>query len=137
MHCMEGRMNKRMAAVLMLAGLGCGEGAAANKDTIVAYGRENNSGTYMYFKEHVLGNADFAADVMTLPGTAAVIQAVSQDKHSVGYGGIGYVKGVRALKVKKDAASPAIEPSLENVVNGSYPISRFLFFYTSGAPEGA
>jgi ABC-type phosphate transport system substrate-binding protein len=130
-------MIKRLGAVLLLAAVGCGEGASANKDTVVAYGRENNSGTYMYFKEHVLGNADFAADVMTLPGTAAVIQAVSKDKNSIGYGGIGYVKGVRALKVKKDAASPAIEPSLENVVNGSYPISRFLYFYTAGAPEGA
>jgi len=130
-------MIKRLAAVLVLTAVGCGEGASANKDTLVAYGRENNSGTYMYFKEHVLGNADFAADVMTLPGTAAVIQAVSQDKNSIGYGGIGYVKGVRPLKVKKDAASPAIEPSLENVVNGSYPISRFLYFYTPGAPEGA
>ena len=130
-------MIKRLAAVLVLVAVGCGEGASANKDTIVAYGRENNSGTYMYFKEHVLGNADFAADVMTLPGTAAVIQAVSQDKSSIGYGGIGYVKGVRPLKVKKDAASPAIEPSLENVVNGTYPISRFLYFYTAGAPEGA
>ncbi len=130
-------MIQRLAAVLVLAVVGCGEGASANKDTIVAYGRENNSGTYMYFKEHVLGNADFAADVMTLPGTAAVIQAVSQDRNSIGYGGIGYVKGVRPLKVKKDAASPGIEPSLENVVNGSYPISRFLYFYTAGAPEGA
>jgi ABC-type phosphate transport system substrate-binding protein len=130
-------MTKRMAAVLFWAALGCGEGSSANNDTIVSYGRENNSGTYMYFKEHVLGNTDFAAEVMTLPGTAAVIQAVSQDKRSIGYGGIGYVKGVRALKVKKDAASPAIEPSLENVVNGTYPISRFLYFYTAGAPEGA
>jgi len=130
-------MIKKMAAVLVLAALGCGEGSSANSDTIVAYGRENNSGTYMYFKEHVLANTDFAADVMTLPGTAAVIQAVSKDKGSIGYGGIGYVKGVRALKVKKDAASPGIEPSLDNVVNGSYPISRFLYFYTAGSPEGA
>src|SRR5436190_4919417 len=130
-------MIKKLAAVLILAAAGCGEGSSANNDTIVSYGRENNSGTYMYFKEHVLANADFAPDVMTLPGTAAVIQAVSKDKRSIGYGGIGYVKGVRALKVKKDAASAAIEPSLDNVVNGSYPISRYLFFYTAGAPEGA
>ena len=47
------------------------------------------------------------------------------------------MKGVRALKVKKDATSPAIAPSLDNVVNGSYPISRYLFFYTVGEPEGA
>src|SRR4029079_4781608 len=63
--------------------------------------------------------------------------AGSKDKASIGYGGIGYVKGVRALKVKKDATSPGVEPSLQNVVNGSYPISRSLYFYTVGEPEGA
>jgi ABC-type phosphate transport system substrate-binding protein len=102
----------------------------------VVYGRENNSGTYMYFKEHVLNEADFAAGVQTLPGTAAVINAVSKDKRSIGYGGIGYLKGVRALKVKKDAASPGVEPTLEKVVDGSYPISRYLFMYTTGEPDG-
>ncbi len=116
-------MIKRLALVVALAAGGCGQDAATN-DSIVAYGRENNSGTYAYFKEHVLANEDFAADVQTLPGTAAVINAVSKDKRSIGYGGIGYVKGVRALKVKKDAATAGVEPSLDNVVNGSYPISR-------------
>lgn len=130
-------MTKYFAMILAL-GLGGGCGASsADRDTIVAYGRENNSGTYMYFKEHVLGNQDFSPEVQTLPGTAAVINAVSKDAASIGYGGIGYVKGVRALKVKKDASSPAIEPSLENVVNGTYPISRYLYFYTVGEPEGA
>jgi len=139
-------MMKKLAVILaMAAALGCGEGSSSSgkasgggdADQIVCYGRENNSGTYMYFKEHVLANEDFAADVQTLPGTAAVINAVSKDKASIGYGGIGYVKGVRALKVKKDATSPGIEPSLQNVVNGSYPISRSLYFYTVGEPEGA
>ncbi|MEK7866380.1 MAG: phosphate ABC transporter substrate-binding protein [Planctomycetota bacterium] len=106
-------------------------------DPIVAYGRENNSGTYVYFKEHVLANEDFAENTQTLPGTAAVINAVSKDKNAIGYGGIGYLKGVKALKVKKDAATPASEPSMENVVSGAYPISRSLYFYTGGAPTGA
>jgi ABC-type phosphate transport system substrate-binding protein len=111
-------------------------GEARDTDSIITYGRENNSGTYMYFKEHVLGNADFAAEVRTLPGTAAVINAVSKDEGAIGYGGIGYVKGVRAIPVKKDANSPAVPPTLENVVNGSYPISRNLYFYTVGEPTG-
>lgn len=140
-------MKRTLAMVLAVASAaGCGEGASAPAgsgkpgspgDQIVCYGRENNSGTYMYFKEHVLGNEDFAADVQTLPGTAAVINAVSKDKASIGYGGIGYVKGVRALKVKKDASSPSVEPTLDNVVNGSYPISRYLYLYTVGEPQGA
>lgn len=120
------------ALLALVAGTGCRK---ADDDSIVTYGRENNSGTYMYFKEHVLAEADFAPTVQTLPGTAAVINAVSKDKGSIGYGGIAYSKGVKALPVKKDAASPAVEPSQENVVKGTYPISRSLFFYTIGEPE--
>jgi ABC-type phosphate transport system substrate-binding protein len=127
-------MRSILCALLLGAVAGCGGGSS---DGIVVYGRENSSGTYMYFKEHVLNEADFASSVQTLPGTAAVINAVAKDKRSIGYGGIGYLKGVRALKVKKDAASPAIEPSLENVVKGVYPISRYLYFYTIGEPAGA
>jgi ABC-type phosphate transport system substrate-binding protein len=122
-----------LAAGFLLAG--CGSGP--KQDTIILYGRENNSGTYMYFKEHVLAKADFAAQVQTLPGTAAVINAVSKDPRSIGYGGIGYVKGVRAVPVRKDDNSPAVDPTQENVVNGSYPISRYLYFYTVQEPQGA
>lgn len=126
---------KKPSLILVLAAatFGCSQ---RETNTIVPYGRENNSGTYVYFKEHVLNDADFAADVQTLPGTAAVINAVSKDTNGIGYGGIGYVKGVRMLPVRKDASQPALEPTLENVVAGSYPISRYLFFYTIGEPQG-
>jgi phosphate transport system substrate-binding protein len=103
---------------------------------IVAYGRENNSGTYAYFKEHVLTKEDFAPEVLSLPGTAAVINAVSKDKNAIGYGGIAYSKGVRAVKVAADDKAQPVEPTMANVVSGKYPISRSLFFYTAGQPEG-
>ncbi len=103
---------------------------------IVLYGRENNSGTYAYFKEHVLENKDYAPQVQTLAGTAAVVAAVKGDDGGIGYGGIAYSEGVRALKIKKDDNSPAITPSLETAQNGTYPISRFLYFYTAGEPTG-
>jgi phosphate transport system substrate-binding protein len=103
---------------------------------IIAYSRENNSGTYAYFKEHVLKDADFMAEAQNMPGTAAVINAVSKDKNAIGYGGIAYAKGIKALKVKKDDKTPAVEPTMANVMSGKYPISRNLFFYTAGAPEG-
>lgn len=103
---------------------------------LIAYGRENNSGTYAYFKEHVLNNEDFAPEVLSLPGTAAVINAVSKDKNAIGYGGIAYGKGIRTLKVSVDEKTPAVEPTLANVVNGKYPISRSLYFYTAGQPAG-
>ncbi len=101
---------------------------------IVCYGRENSSGTYAYFKEHVLKERDFATEVQTLPGTAAVINAVSKDPQSIGYGGIGYSKGVRAIRVRAATDKPACEPTMANVVSGVYPISRKLYFYTVGEP---
>jgi phosphate transport system substrate-binding protein len=103
---------------------------------IVLYGRENNSGTYGYFKEHVLENKDFAPATQTLAGTSAVVNAVKGDVFGIGYGGIAYLEGIRALKVKKDDASPAVAPTLETAQSGDYPISRFLYFYTAGAPAG-
>lgn len=103
---------------------------------IVLYGRENNSGTYSYFKEHVLENKDFAAATQTLAGTSAVVAAVKGDEFGIGYGGIAYSEGVRALKVKKDDAGEAIAPSLETAQSGKYPLARFLYFYTAGAPQG-
>jgi phosphate transport system substrate-binding protein len=103
---------------------------------IILYGRENNSGTYGYFKEHVLENKDFAAQVQTLAGTSAVVNAVKGDQNGIGYGGIAYLEGIRALKVKKDETIPAVPPTLETARSGLYPISRFLYFYTAGAPTG-
>jgi phosphate transport system substrate-binding protein len=103
---------------------------------IVAYSRENNSGTYVFFKEHVLNNEDFARDVQTLPGTAAIVNAVSKDPASIGYGGIAYATGIRALAIKRDESSEAVAPSMETVDNGRYPLSRQLFFYTIGEPTG-
>jgi phosphate transport system substrate-binding protein len=110
--------------------VGGGEGG------IVVYGRENNSGTYAYFKEHVLENKDFAQNVQTLAGTSAVINAVKGDERGIGYGGIAYLQGVRPLKVKKDDAATAITPSFESAQDGTYPLGRFLFFYTAGEPSG-
>ncbi len=105
-------------------------------ERIILYGRENSSGTYAYFKEHVLENADYYPTTQALPGTAAVINAVSRDVRGIGYGGIAYLKGVKALKVKKDDSSPGIEPTLENVQTNTYPISRFLYWYVAGEPKG-
>jgi phosphate transport system substrate-binding protein len=103
---------------------------------IVPYSRENNSGTYVFFKEHVLANEDFAREVQTLPGTAAVVNAVSKDPASIGYGGIAYAAGIRAVPIRRDSASDPVQPSLETVQNGRYPLSRNLFFYTIGEPAG-
>lgn len=100
---------------------------------IVVYSRENSSGTYEFFKEHVLQGKDFAVGAQTMPGTAAVLQAVAKDKNGIGYGGAAYGAGARHIRVKQDAASPGVEPTEENVLRGAYPISRYLFVYVNPA----
>jgi phosphate transport system substrate-binding protein len=100
-----------------------------NDVPITIYSRENSSGTYEFFKEHILKGQDFASSAQTMPGTAALLQAVSKDPKGIGYGGAAYGLGAKALKIKKTADSPAIEPSEENVVSMKYPIWRYLFNY--------
>lgn len=103
--------------------------------TIVLYGRESSSGTYDYFREHVLSKKDFAPNVQTLQGTAAIINAVAKDKNGIGYGGIAYAHDVRLIGVK--GATAAVEPNEQTVRDGSYPLARKLFFYyPESAPEG-
>ncbi len=103
---------------------------------IVLYGRENSSGTYVYFKDNVLLGRDFSARCQTLPGTAAVVNAVSKDPNGIGYGGTAYAKGIKECAVKKDAASPAVLPSAATVKDGSYPVTRDLYLYTRLKPKG-
>ena len=103
---------------------------------ITLYGRENSSGTYVYFKDNVLGGRDFSARCQTLPGTAAVANAVLKDPNGIGYGGAAYAKGVRDLAVKKDARTPGVLPTAATVKDGSYPIARYLYFYTRVKPAG-
>ncbi len=100
---------------------------------ITVYSRENSSGTYEFFKEHVLKGKDFVASAQTMPGTAALVQAIANDPKGIGYGGAAYAKGTRALNIKKDDTSPAIEPTEENVIQGTYPIWRYLYVYVNPA----
>jgi phosphate transport system substrate-binding protein len=103
---------------------------------IIVYSRENSSGTYVFFKEHVLDGRDFSPRAQTMPGTASVVNAVSKEKFGIGYGGAAYAKGIKVLKVKKDASSPAIAPELKSVMDGSYALARPLFFYLKNAASG-
>jgi phosphate transport system substrate-binding protein len=100
---------------------------------ITIYSRENSSGSYEFFKDHVLKGSDFAASAQTMQGTAALVQAVSADKNGIGYGGAAYGAGARALGVKKDDASAAVYPNEQTVFDGSYPIWRYLYTYVNPA----
>lgn len=102
---------------------------------IQLYGRESSSGTFEFFKEHVV-KTDFAPTCQTLPGTAAIINAVKKDKLGIGYGGAAYAEGVKDCKVKKDAKSKGVLPTAATIKNKTYPISRYLFMYLKEKPTG-
>jgi phosphate transport system substrate-binding protein len=103
---------------------------------IIVYSRENSSGTYVFFKEHVLKNADYTLRAQSMPGTAAVVNAVAKEANAIGYGGAAYAKGITVLPIKRDNDSPAIAPDLAHVQDGSYPLARPLFFYLRDKPKG-
>jgi len=102
---------------------------------IKLYGRENSSGTYVFFKDQVV-KADYAANCQTLPGTAAVVNAVSKDKYGIGYGGAAYASGVKHCLVKKDEKSQGFIANAETVKSGQYPITRYLYMYLCNRPTG-
>jgi phosphate transport system substrate-binding protein len=106
-----------------------------NDAEIRLYGRENSSGTYTYFHDEVV-KADYTATVQSLPGTAAVVNAVKKDVNGIGYGGAAYAVGVKHAKVKKDTGSPSFLPTAETIGKGEYPITRYLYMYLRSRPTG-
>jgi len=95
---------------------------------IVLYSRENSSGTYAYFKERVLHDADFAPEVQPLPGTAAVLYAVSRDRFGLGYGGVARPRAVRVVPLRVGDA--IVAPTRQEAHAGRYPLARPLYLYT-------
>jgi phosphate transport system substrate-binding protein len=110
---------------------------------IVILSREVNSGTHVYFKEHVLrrgmveSRAEFATGALMLPSSQAIADEVAQNAGAIGYYGMGYITPKqKVLAIARDASSPPILPTQETIVNGSYPISRPLLMVTKGDPGG-
>lgn len=96
---------------------------------IVAYSRESSSGTYEFFKEEVMDKKNYATDILNLPATGAIVQAVGQTKGAIGYIGLAYeTKEVKQLAVSYDQGKTFVEPSLASAKDKSYPISRPLFY---------
>jgi phosphate transport system substrate-binding protein len=103
--------------------------------SIKLYGRESSSGTFGFFQDNVV-KGDYSPSCQTLPGTAAIVNAVKKDKYAIGYGGAAYAEGVKDCKVKKDDKSPAYAPTAETIKNKTYPISRYLYMYLKSRPTG-
>jgi phosphate transport system substrate-binding protein len=109
---------------------------------IVILSREVNSGTHVYFKEHVLRKGDpnakeeFAPSALLLPSSQAIGDEVASNPAAIGYYGMGYISSKqKAVSIAKDEKSEYVAPVIENVVNGKYPISRPLLLYTNGEPR--
>jgi len=102
---------------------------------ISLYGRNSASGTYGFFKEHALCNGDYKDTVKEQPGSASVVQGVSEDRNSAGYSGIGYTtSGVRAVPLAAKEGGTYYPATYDNVATGNYPMSRFLFVYINREP---
>ncbi|MFA5389475.1 MAG: phosphate ABC transporter substrate-binding protein [Candidatus Omnitrophota bacterium] len=111
-------------------------------EKIVLLSREVNSGTHVYFKEHVLRKNDpasreeFAPGALMLSSSQAIADEVAGNPAAIGYYGMGYIsKNQKPLAIATDENSAYEAPTIENVISNKYPISRPLFFYTNGAPE--
>ncbi len=108
---------------------------------IITLSRESNSGTYVFFQEHVMKKKDYRKDVRLMPATSAIIEAAAQDKSAIGYVGLGYAVDagtkIKTVKVKKDDKSPAVAASEASVKDGTYSVARALYVFTNGEPTGA
>jgi len=102
---------------------------------ISLYGRNSASGTYGFFKVHTLGNGDYKDTVKEQPGSASVVQGVTEDRFGIGYSGIGYkTSGVKAVPLADKEGGAYSDGSYDDVRSGKYPLNRFLFVYINRAP---
>ena len=110
----------------------------AADEVIVRVSRQSSSGTYEFFREHVLGKKDFKLGSRDMNGSKEVVELIGTTKTAIGYSGMGYcTKNVKMLKVSIKQGDKAFEPTVANTLNKSYPLARSLHLYTLGKPEGA
>ena len=110
-------------------------GDLANKP-VQLFGRNSVSGTYGYFKEEALCKGDFKPNVNEQPGSASVVQSISSSLNGIGYSGIGYkTASVKTVALAKKEGAPFVEDNEANALNGTYPLSRFLYVYVNKAPN--
>jgi phosphate transport system substrate-binding protein len=110
--------------------------AAWGAKSIQLYGRNSVSGTYGYFKEHALCKGDFKSNVNEQPGSASVVQSVTESVNGIGYSGMGYsTSGIKMVPLAKKGSTTFVEATPENALNGSYPLTRYLFIYVNKKPN--
>jgi phosphate transport system substrate-binding protein len=110
--------------------------AAWGAKSIQLYGRNSVSGTYGYFKEHALCKGDFKSNVNEQPGSASVVQSVTESVNGIGYSGMGYTtSGVKMVSLAKKGSTNFVDATPENALNGTYPLTRYLFIYVNKKPN--
>ncbi|MGZ8237505.1 MAG: PstS family phosphate ABC transporter substrate-binding protein [Methylobacter sp.] len=110
--------------------------AAWGSKSIQLYGRNSVSGTYCYFKEHALCKGDFKNNVNEQPGSASVVQSVTSSVNGIGYSGLGYTtSGVKMVALAKKGSKTFVDPTPENAVAGTYPLTRYLYIYVNKKPN--
>jgi phosphate transport system substrate-binding protein len=103
---------------------------------ISIYGRNSASGTYGFFKEHVLQNGDYKDTVKEQPGSASVVQGITGDRYAIGYSGIGYkTSGVKVVPLSETESSPVSDGRQADILSGKYPLARYLYLYINRAPN--
>ena len=108
-----------------------------DSDEIVRVSRQSSSGTYEFFREHVLGQRDFALGSRDMNGSKEVVELVAHTPTAIGYSGMGYAtSGVKMLKLAPRQGVGAVGPSVAATLDRSYPLARSLPLYTLGQPEG-
>ena len=110
---------------------------------IVRLSREVNSGTHVYFLETVVRMGDnkddtlFSTSTLLLPSSEGITAEITQNRNAIGYDGLGYVTdAVKTIALAPDDTSPYVSPTVETVMDSSYPVSRSLYMYTPGEPRG-
>jgi phosphate transport system substrate-binding protein len=116
--------------------VGVKEIPGAKSDEIIRVSRQNNSGTYHYFRETVVGKKnDFKQGSLDMNGSKEVVEQVGKTPGAIGYSGVGYATpAVKILKVSPKKGEAAVAPAIPTVLDKTYPISRPMFMYTPGEP---
>ena len=113
-----------------------GLGGDWKNQPIRVYGRNSASGTYGFFKDHMLKKGDYKDSVKEQPGSASVVQGIGEDKYAIGYSGIGYkTSGVKTLSLSEKQGDTCFDGSYENVVSDKYLLSRYLYLYIVKTPN--
>ena len=113
-----------------------GASIPSGRDRIVRVNRQSSSGTYEFFRDHVLGRRDFQLGSLDMNGSKEVVELIASTPGAIGYSGMAFaIPGVKILRVGAGAGSESYAPTLSNVLSRRYPISRSLLIYTLGEPR--